>query len=74
MRAEARQRLQQALDNMDDVDREVIALRHFEHLNSQETANVLGMSKSGASSRYTRAMDRLREELAKFPEFNDWSA
>ena len=72
MRAEARNRLQQALDDMEEVDREVIALRHFEHLNSQETADVLGMSKSGASSRYTRAMERLRETLSQYPEFSDW--
>jgi len=71
VKTEMRLRLQEVLDSMDEVDREVIALRHFEQLNSQETADVLLMSKSGASSRYIRAMKRLKEELSEFSEFED---
>jgi len=59
IKAEERFKLQQLLDSLDPVDREVIALRHFEQLDSAETAAVLGLSKSGASSRYIRAMRRL---------------
>lgn len=71
VKTEMRVRLQEVLDCMDDIDREIIAMRHFERLNSQETADVLGMSKSGASSRYIRAMKRLKEELSQFSEFGD---
>jgi RNA polymerase sigma-70 factor (ECF subfamily) len=71
VKTEMRVRLQEVLDAMDDVDREVIALRHFEQLNSQEVADVLGMSKSGASSRYIRALKRLKGELSQFSEFGD---
>ena len=71
VKTEMRLRLQQVLDSMDDVDREIIALRHFERLNSQETADVLLMSKSGASSRYIRAIKRLKAELSEFSEFED---
>ena len=71
IKTEMRLRLQEVLDCMDDVDREVIALRHFEQLDSQEVADVLEMSKSGASSRYIRAMQRLKEELSQFSEFGD---
>jgi RNA polymerase sigma-70 factor, ECF subfamily len=71
VKAEMRVRLQEALDSMDPIDREIIALRHFEQLNSEESAEVLGMSKSGASSRYIRALKRLRSMLAEFPEFRD---
>ncbi len=71
MKTEMRLRLQEVLDCMDDIDREVIALRHFEQLDSQEVADVLEMSKSGASSRYIRAMQRLKEELSRFSEFGD---
>ena len=71
MKTEMRLRLQEVLDCMDDIDREVIALRHFEQLDSQEVADVLEMSKSGASSRYIRAMQRLKEELSQFSEFGD---
>ena len=69
IKAEMRQRLQGILDTMEPVDREVIALRHFEQLTSEETAVVLGMSKSGASSRYIRAMKRLKERLSEFQEY-----
>lgn len=65
IKAEERFKLQQVLDSLDPLDREVIALRHFEHLNSKETAAVLGLSKSGASSRYIRAMRRLHAVLAE---------
>ena len=71
MKTEMRLRLQEVLDCMDEIDREVIALRHFEQLDSQEVADVLEMSKSGASSRYIRAMQRLRDELSQFSEFGD---
>jgi len=71
MKAEMRVRLQEALDAMDPLDREVIALRHFEQLDSAETAQVLGLSKSGASSRYIRAMKRLKEMLKEFEYLRD---
>lgn len=71
VKTEMRVRLQEVLDGLDDIDREVIALRHFEQLNSQEVADVLGMSKSGASSRYIRAIQRLKDELSQFSEFGD---
>jgi RNA polymerase sigma-70 factor (ECF subfamily) len=71
MKAEMRVRLQEALDAMDPLDREVIALRHFEQLDSTETAQVLGLSKSGASSRYIRAMKRLKEMLKEFEFLTD---
>ena len=71
VKTEKRVRLQEVLDGLDDIDREVIALRHFEQLDSQEVADVLGMSKSGASSRYIRAIQRLKDELSQFSEFGD---
>lgn len=73
MKAELRIQLQQALDSMDGIDREVISLRHFEQLDSEETATVLGMSKSGASSRYVRAMKRLHTALSQIPGLGESS-
>jgi len=52
--------LRQALDAMDPIDREVLALRHFEHLSNNEVAQVLGIQKKAASNRYIRALERLR--------------
>jgi RNA polymerase sigma-70 factor (ECF subfamily) len=64
VRAERQVRLQDALNQMDALDREVLALRHFEELSNGETAAVLGLSKSAASNRYVRALKRLRDVLS----------
>ena len=66
-RAEVRLLLQEALNGMDPVDREVLTLRHFEELSNAEVAQVLGLSKTAASNRYIRALERLRETLAGIP-------
>ena len=67
IRAEHKLIVQEALNNMDPIDREVLALRHFEHLSNDETAQVLGLSKSAASNRYIRALKRLKEILSSIP-------
>ena len=59
LRAERIERLEAVLNEMDEIDREVIALRHFEELSNFETANVLQIETSAASKRYLRAMTRL---------------
>jgi RNA polymerase sigma-70 factor (ECF subfamily) len=69
VRAEMQIRLQEALNSMDALDREVLALRHFEELSNNETAEVLGIQKSAASNRYIRALKRLKEILASMPGF-----
>lgn len=71
IRAELRLKLQEALNSMEDVDREVIALRHFEELTNNEVAEVLQLSKAAASNRYVRAMARLQEVLKTIPGFLD---
>jgi RNA polymerase sigma-70 factor (ECF subfamily) len=63
VRAERQLRLQEALDRMDPLDREVLALRHFEHLTRAETAAVMGISEAAAAQRYLRALARLREVI-----------
>jgi RNA polymerase sigma-70 factor (ECF subfamily) len=67
IRAEAKIRVQEALNSMDAVDREVLALRHFEHLTNAEAAGVLGIKEAAAGKRYLRALGRLREVLAQIP-------
>ena len=54
---------------MEPLDREVLALRHFEMLSNAETAEVLGIKKSAASNRYVRALERLKDILAGLPDF-----
>jgi RNA polymerase sigma-70 factor (ECF subfamily) len=67
MRAEMQIRLQEALNSMDPIDREVLALRHFEQLTNGETARVLGLRESAASQCYARALLRLKEILTSLP-------
>ena len=50
---------------MDPIDREVLALRHFEELSNDETALVLGIERSAASNRYLRALKGLKAILAR---------
>jgi RNA polymerase sigma-70 factor (ECF subfamily) len=69
VKAEQRLMVQEALNLMDSVDREVLALKHFEQLSTSEIADVLGLSKAGAGSRYLRAIKRLREILSHMPGF-----
>jgi len=71
IKAEQRIYVQEALNAMDRIDREVLALKHFEQLSTSEIADVLGLSKAGAGSRYLRAIKRLRETLARLPGFTD---
>jgi RNA polymerase sigma-70 factor (ECF subfamily) len=53
------------------MDREILTLRHFEELGNDEVAQILGLQKAAASNRYVRALQRLRDALAKLPGFFD---
>jgi RNA polymerase sigma-70 factor (ECF subfamily) len=52
---------------MDPMDREVLALRHFEQLTTPEVAQVLGIKEAAAGKRYLRALKRLKEILSSMP-------
>jgi RNA polymerase sigma-70 factor (ECF subfamily) len=67
VRAEVKVRLQEALNGMEPLDREVLALRHFEQLSPAETAQVLGIKEKAAGMRYMRALRRLKEILSSLP-------
>ena len=57
---ELERRFAAAVDLLDEGDRQIVLLRHFEHLSTAEAADVLGLSKPAAGMRYLRAMRRLR--------------
>jgi len=67
VRAERLLRLQEAINRLDMLDREVLSLRHFEQLSRRETAQVLGIEEAAAAKRYIRALQRLKDILAGFP-------
>ena len=67
VRAERMMRVQEALDTLDPMDREILSLRHFEQMSLAETALSLGISESAAAKRYVRALKRLKAILANMP-------
>lgn len=70
-RAEQIEFLEKSLNDMNELDREVIALRHFEELTNIETAEILNIEPAAASKRYLRALKRLREIMDSAKGFND---
>ena len=57
---ELERRFATAVDALADDDRQIVLLKHFEHLSTAEAAEALGISKPAAGMRYLRAMRRLR--------------
>jgi RNA polymerase sigma-70 factor, ECF subfamily len=68
-RAELQLRLQESLNALDPLDREILVLRHFEELSNNEAAEILSLQKSAASKRYIRAVARLKDLLKDLPGF-----
>jgi RNA polymerase sigma-70 factor (ECF subfamily) len=66
-RAEQILRVQDSLNALDPIDREILALRHFEQLSRAETAAVLEISPQACAKRYFRAVKRLKDVLAPRP-------
>lgn len=62
---ELQRRFQVAIESMDDHDREIVLMRHFEQLSNQDVARSLDLTEPAASMRYLRAMRRLRKLLAE---------
>jgi RNA polymerase sigma-70 factor (ECF subfamily) len=60
IREERRAILAETLNAMEPDEREILTLRHFDGLNSVESAEVLGISPAAASKRYIRAIKRLQ--------------
>ncbi len=67
VRAERMMRLQEALNALDPMDREVLSLRHFEEMSLAETALSLQIEESAAAKRHIRALKRLKTVLAGMP-------
>ncbi|MEM7263531.1 MAG: sigma-70 family RNA polymerase sigma factor [Planctomycetota bacterium] len=63
MRAEAKLALESAINALEPLDREILVLRHFEELSNQETAQILEIEPSAASTRYFRALGRLKKAM-----------
>ncbi|HEV3120006.1 MAG TPA: sigma factor-like helix-turn-helix DNA-binding protein, partial [Gemmataceae bacterium] len=71
VRAQLLLHLQDALNSMAAVDREILSMCHFEELRDEEVALVLGIDKGAAAIQYIRALKQLREILKNIPGFFD---
>jgi RNA polymerase sigma-70 factor (ECF subfamily) len=65
IRKELEQRFLAAVEQLDDEDREIILLRHVEHLTNSEAADVLDLTPPAAGMRHLRALRRLRTVLGE---------
>lgn len=68
IRDEWKAKITAALETMDEIDREVLTLRHFEDLSNKEVAELLGIGENAASNRYVRALTRLKGLIGGFSE------
>lgn len=57
-------KVEEVIELLDEQDREIILMRHYEHLSNIEIAEVLELNPPAASMRYLRALRRLRQLLA----------
>jgi RNA polymerase sigma factor (sigma-70 family) len=64
-REEATQLMLQAVDDMPDVDREIILMRHIENRPYEEIAVLLEIQPDAARQRCGRALLKLRSAMNK---------
>ncbi len=57
--------LEEAMQELDDADRVAVLLRYFENKSLREVGQTLGTNEDAARKRVSRAVDRLREFLAR---------
>ncbi|MFQ5733593.1 MAG: sigma-70 family RNA polymerase sigma factor [Planctomycetaceae bacterium] len=63
IRRELQRRFFDALETLGDEDREIVLMRHQEHLSNSDVAAALGLSPPAAGMRYLRALRKLRDVL-----------
>ena len=68
LRKELHERFVEAIDRLEDEDREILVMRHFEQLTNSQAADLLGLSQPAAGMRHLRALRRLREVLGATAE------
>jgi len=67
MRRELERRFREVLAGLEEDDREILLLRHFEAMTNGEAARALGLSEPAAGMRHLRALRRLRAALGEVP-------
>ena len=72
-RKELQERIEQTLLSLKPIHREVLILRDMERFNTEETSQILGISKDSVKTRLLRARLQMREALAPGYDGN-WTA
>ncbi len=70
IRKELEARFLTALEQLDDEDRDILLMRHFEQLGNSEVADALGLSPAAAGMRHLRALRKLRAILGDRPSLS----
>lgn len=71
VKTEQSAKIREVVESLETIDREVLALRHFEELTNSEVAEVLGITQKTSSIRYVRAIVRLKDALGGLPDFDN---
>jgi RNA polymerase sigma-70 factor (ECF subfamily) len=67
IRKELEARFVVAIDQLNEEEREIILMRHFEQLSNSEAADALGLTEAAAGMRHLRALRKLRGILGDRP-------
>ena len=67
LKQEFQARFVAALDQLSDEARDIILMRHSEHLTNGQVAELLGLSEPAAGMRYLRALRQLKAVLGDGP-------
>lgn len=65
IREENKALINQGLTEMEESEREILALRHFEQLSNVEVANLLELNETATSNRYVRALKKLKTIMSR---------
>ena len=69
---ETRQRVREMLRRLPELDRDVLVLRHLEHLSMREIGQVLQMTENAVKVRHLRAIQRLRDQFESTDGSSPW--
>lgn len=69
-RREMSEKIRALLTQLNEMDREVLEMRHMEEYSIREIAELLEVGQEAIKKRYYRALERFRQKLSCDPNFN----
>lgn len=68
LRSERAALVHRLINELSPEDKEIISLRHFELMDNNDCAQILGITPNAATMRYTRSIKRLKKLLEQFSD------